>query len=190
MCGLRLAMFVGAVTTAVAAGQYKPTDVPVDYSATVQAVGALGAAAAYVKVHIERFTTDRERKALVDALRTNGNEAFLPLLRQTPVVGYIAIKEQKWDLRWARQEVRDSGQIVTVATSTPVYFAGGGRADAKDRAGFEMAVIRLEVDTIGMGKGTFASAARVKPNAEGTDVLVEDYAGEPMPITMVTRLLR
>jgi hypothetical protein len=174
----------------LSAGQYKPTDVPVEYSASVQAVGALGAVATSVKVHIDRFTADRDRTMLVNALKTNGYQAFLPAFKKVPVIGYIAIKDQKWDLKWAHSAVKDLGQVITVATDKPVYFAGGGAADAKPRAGYDMAVIRLDVDTIGMGKGTFATAAKVKPNADATGVEVDDYGGEPLAITSVTRILR
>jgi hypothetical protein len=185
-----IAVLLGVLSwAATAAVQYKPTDVPVEYSATVQAVGELGAAAASVKVHIDRFTPERDRKALVAALKT-GDDTFLPALRKAPVVGFIEVKDQKGELRWAHQEVRDLGQVVTVATAAPVFFAGGGRADARPRAGYDMAIIRLDLDTIGMGKGTFASAARVKPNADATGVEVDDYGGTPLPITTVTRLLR
>jgi hypothetical protein len=179
-----------APVIALSARQYKPSTVPVEYSASVQAVGALGAVATAVKVHIDKFTPDKERTMLVNALKTGGYQAFVPALKKAPVVGYIDIKGQKWDLRWARQELKDLGQIVTVATDQPVYFAGGGAADAKPREGFDLAVIRLDVDTIGMGKGTFAGAARVKPNADATGVEVADYGGNPMSITMVTRVLR
>jgi hypothetical protein len=174
----------------LSARQYKPTTVPVEYSATIQAVGTLGAVASAVKVHIDRFTADKDRTMLVNTLKTSGYQAFLPALKKAPIVGYITVKTQKWNLRWAHQEVKDLGQTITVATDTPVYFAGGGAADAKPREGYEMAIIRLEVDTIGMGKGLFATAARVKANANATGVEVDDYGGEPMPITMVTRLLQ
>jgi len=172
------------------AAQYKPTQVPVEYSATVQAVGELGAASMIVKVHIDQFTAKEDRQTLVDALRRNGYQAFLPAFKKVPVIGYLSIKDQKWDLRWAQQEVKDLGQVVTVATSTPVYFAGGGQVDAKPRAGYEMAIMRLDVDTIGMGKGTFAPAARVKPNADASGVDIDDYGGKPLPVTMVTRLMK
>src|SRR5689334_21570472 len=110
--------------TAGLAAQYKPSQTPVEYSATVQAVGGLGAASMIVKVHIDQFTEERERKILVEALRRNGYQAFLPAFKKAPVVGYLTIKDQKWDLRWASQEVLDLGQVVMVATSEPVFFAG------------------------------------------------------------------
>ena len=188
---LRSVVVLGAVTTvAVSAGQYKPSTVPVEYSASVQAVGALGAVATTVQVHIDRFTAEKDRTTLVNALKTGGYAAFLPALKKAPVVGYLAVKDQKWDLRWAHQQVKDLGQTITVATDKPVYFAGGGAVDAKPREGFDMAVIRLDVDTIGLGKGTFATAAKVKPNADASGVEVDDYGGQPLQITMVSRILK
>ncbi|HJZ76220.1 MAG TPA: hypothetical protein VKE51_31005 [Vicinamibacterales bacterium] len=188
---LRSVIVLGAVTTVtVSARQYKPSTVPVEYSASVQAVGALGAVATTVQVHIDRFTAEKDRTTLVNALKTGGYAAFLPALKKAPVVGYLAVKDQKWDLRWAHQQVKDLGQAITVATDKPVYFAGGGAADAKPREGFDMAVIRLDVDTIGMGKGTFATAAKVKPNADASGVEVDDYGGQPLQITMVSRILK
>jgi len=84
--------------------------------------------------------------------------------------------------------INDKGQTVTVATDQPIFFVGGGSANEKPRAGYELAVIRLEVDGIGMGKGTMAAAARVKPAGDGQGVVVDDYADKPLPITMVSRI--
>jgi hypothetical protein len=170
------------------AGQHKPGDVPVDFSANAEVVGPIGTLATTVKIHIDSYTTDRDRTALLAALRTNGYQTFLPAFRRAPVVGYVQIKEQKWSLRWAQQQQHDLGQTVTAATDEPIYFIGGGSADAKPRTGYEMAVIRLELDTIGMGTGTMAAAARVKPNADATGVQVDDYADEPLKLTSVTRI--
>jgi hypothetical protein len=177
---------VFALTTSAA--QRKPSDVPVDFSANVQLVGPMGAAATNLMIHVDRYTSDRDRTALVDALRQKGYEGFLPVLRQAPVAGYIQIKDQKWELRWAHQQTVDLRQTVTVATDRPIYFVGGGRPDAKPREGYDMAVIRLDVDSIGMGNGSFAAAARVKPSDDGQGVQVDDYAGAPAEITSVKRI--
>ena len=54
------------------------------------------------------------------------------------------------------------GRTISLVTERPVYFVGGGKADAKPRAGFELAVVQLNVDEFGLGSGTMAAAARVK----------------------------
>jgi hypothetical protein len=179
---------ITAFALAIGAAQRKPSDVPVDFSANVNLVGPMGAAATNLMIHIDRYTSDRDRATLVDALKRDGYQGFLPALRQAPVVGHIQIKDQKWDVRWAHQHTVDLRQTVTVATDQPIYFVGGGRPDAKPRAGYDMAVVRLDVDSIGMGKGSFAAAARVKPSSDGQGVQVDDYAGEPVEITSVKRI--
>ena len=179
---------ITAFAFATGAAQRKPSDVPVDFSTSVNFVGPMGAAATNLMIHIDRYTADSDRTTLVDALKQKGYDGFLPALRQAPVVGYIQVKDQKWDVRWAHQQTSDLRQTVTIATDQPIYFVGGGRPDAKPRAGFDMAVIRLDVDTIGMGTGSLAPAARVKPSADGQGVQVDDYAGEPVEITSVKRI--
>jgi hypothetical protein len=171
------------------ASQTKPTDVPADFSATVQIAGELGAAAGTIKIHIDRYTPESDRTALLNTLRTNGYQAFLPAFRKLPPVGYIQIKDQKWNLKWAAFEPRDLGAHVTIATDEPVFFVGGAQADAKPRAGYEMSIGEMDIDTIGMGKGSFAGAARVKPSPSGKGVTVDDYAGKPAQLTMITRVL-
>jgi hypothetical protein len=80
-------------------------------------------------------------------------------------------------------------QTITVATATPIYFVGAGRVDAKPREGFDLGVIRLEVDTIGLGKGNLWPAAKVKPTADAQGVQIDDYGGQAAPITSVRRLI-
>lgn len=191
MLTFRTAAVAVAVVTLVgggAAAQHKPGDVPVDFTASVNATGPLGAVATTLKIHIDHYTEDRDRTALLAALTKNGYQAFLPAFRKVPIAGYVQIKDQKWDLRWASQQQANQRQTVTVATDKPIYFFGGGNADAKPRTGYELAVITLDVDDIGMGKGTLSGAARVKPSGDGTGVVVDDYAGTPTPIATVTRI--
>src|ERR1043165_7264355 len=85
------------VTAAAVAAQRKPGDVPVDYSASVQIVGPMGAAATTMQIHINTFTAERDRTTLVTALRRNGYQAFLPAFRKAPIVGYVQIKDEQWD---------------------------------------------------------------------------------------------
>ena len=61
-------------------------------------------------------------------------------------------------------------------TDAPVFFAGAGAVDAKSTAGYELGVIEFTVDSVGLGKGTMAPAAKVKAGGE-TGVEVEDYSG-------------
>jgi hypothetical protein len=62
----------------------------------------------------------------------------------------------------------------------------GGAVDAKPRAGYEVAVIQMHMDDVGLGSGTMAAAARVKPGGE-TGVVIDDYAAEPIKLVTINR---
>ena len=87
----------------------------------------------------------------------------------------------------AHRQTADQGQTITVATDRPIYFVGGGLADAGARGLREMAIIQR----YGRGRrrqgGSIAAAARVKPSRDGQGVQVDDYADQPTPITAVKR---
>ena len=79
-----------------------------------------------------------------------------------------------------------SGAIAVVVTDKPVFFVAGGRADAKPRTGYEVALVQIQLDATGQGRGTMAAAARVRPDGDG-GVLLDDYAEEPIQLTSITR---
>jgi Pyridine nucleotide-disulphide oxidoreductase len=70
----------------------------------------------------------------------------------------------------------------------PVFFVGGGAPDAKSRAGFDVAVIHMEIDSIGYGSGVMAAAARLKAAPDG-GVQIDDYAERPIKLVTVIRKL-
>ncbi|HEY7285766.1 MAG TPA: hypothetical protein VH497_10005 [Vicinamibacterales bacterium] len=183
---LVVACAIAAAFAPRVAGQ-KPADTPVDFTADAEVTTALAKATTVVKIHIDSYTSDRDRNVLVSALRMNGYQNFLPAFKRSPIVGYVQIKDQKWDLRWAAQTTEGGKQVVTAATDKPMFFLGGGDVDPKTRRGYEMAVIRLDLDSTGKGTGVLNAAARVKPNADMTNVIVDDYADAPVKLTTVTR---
>jgi hypothetical protein len=148
-----------------------------------------GAAAATIVIDIKRYTPDADRTAVEMALKTGGYEGFLAALRKAPAVGTVSHGEKSWTIRWAREQDAPKGRTITVVTDQPIFFVGGGAADAKPRAGYEVALIQMQVDTIGFGDGAMAAAARVKPGGE-SGVQVDDYADKPIKLTTVARKLQ
>jgi len=159
---------------------------PETFSATARAENKAGVAvSAPILVHVERFTPDFDRTTVQEALRIGGYPGFLTALRKAPDVGYVELAGRKTIIRWARQAASDTGRTIVVVTERPTAFLGG-QADAKPRAGYEVAVIQLKVDARGEGAGTMAAAARVRPGGE-TGVQIDDYAEAPITLTKVTR---
>jgi hypothetical protein len=160
---------------------------PEQFTATAQTAAASGAsAAATVTIDIRRYTPDAERSAVETALKSGGYPAFLTALRKAPEVGTVGLGTQKWSIRWAREQSTAAGRTIVVVTDQPMFFLGGAKANAKPRVGYEVGLIRLQVDAAGMGKGEMAAAARVKPGGE-TGVQVDDYADQPITLTGVAR---
>jgi len=164
---------------------------PETFSANVQASGAQGgAAAATISIDIQRYTPEADRTAVEGALKTGGYPAFLTALRKAPEVGTVNFADRKWPIRWARE--RATGKYtrsIVVVTDQPIFFVGGGRPDAKPREGYEVAVIELHVDNVGIGKGTMTAAARVKPGGEN-GVQIDAYEDKPLNLITVVRKIK
>jgi hypothetical protein len=165
----------------------KPKGAPEMFTANLQVTGAkTGAAAATIQVDIQQYSSDADRTAVETALKVGGYPAFLTALRKAPVVGTVSAADQTWSIRWARERRTDKGRSIAVVTDKPIYFIGGGSVDAKPRAGYEVAVIQMDVDDVGLGTGSMAAAARVKPDGEG-GVRIDDYAEAPITLVTVVR---
>jgi len=159
---------------------------PETFTATAEVKAATGAITAAIQIHIRRYTPDFDRTAVETALKSGGYPAFLTALRKAPEVGSVAVGDRKFPIRWAREQKSANGRTIVVVTDAPVFFVGGGRTDAKPRAGYEVAVIQLLVDDIGVGSGTMAAATRVKPGGE-SGVQIDDYADQPITLVTVRR---
>jgi hypothetical protein len=79
----------------------------------------------------------------------------------------------------------DKGRLLTIVTDTPILQLGAGVPGAKPKEGYDFAIIDLQVDSKGVGEGTFAPAAKVTVK-EGVFV-VEDYSGEIVKLAGVSR---
>jgi len=160
---------------------------PETFSANAQAAAAAGAIAATIQIQINRYSPDFDRKAVEGALKGGGYPGFLSALRKAPEVGSVGIGDQKFAIRYAREEKTAKGRTITVVTDKPMFFVGGGKTDAKPRAGYEVGAIQMTVDNVGLGSGTMAAAARIKPGPEGVGVLIDDYADAPIKLVTVNR---
>jgi hypothetical protein len=162
---------------------------PESFSASARVKSGAGAMAATIQIDIQRYTPDFDRTAVETGLKTGGYRGFLAALEKAPVVGAVVVGDQKFPIRWAREQKTVKGRTIVVVTDKPVFFVGGGRADAKPREGYDVALVQLQVDDIGLGTGSMAAAARVKPGGE-TGVQIDDYADEMITLATVSRKMR
>ena len=186
ICALVVA-FVLSASGGVPPAQGSRNTAPESFRANAQANSASGGAAAAMTFQVDAYTSDATRKTLLDALASGGSAAFVEALKKEKAVGYLQAGDRKVTIRYARAEAAGKdGRRVVLVTDAPVYFVGGGALDAKPTAGFDVAVVEFEVDSVGLGSGTMAAGARVKPGGP-TGVQVDDYSGKPIKLTTVTR---
>lgn len=169
-------------------GQYRRLGAPETFSAQAQVRGAPGAAAAAIQVVIQRYTSDTERIAMERSLQTGGYPAFLATLRKSSDVGYVEHATARFTIRYARETRIQQGRRIDVVTDKPIFFVGGGAPEPRRRDGFDVAVLRMEVEDFGFGSGVMAAAARLKLGADG-GVQIDDYAEQPIKLVTVTRKL-
>jgi hypothetical protein len=181
-----LSVGIAIVSTSLMVQAQKDIQPPETFTANAQALGRNAGASAQVTIQIDQYTSESDRAAIQEALRVGGFPGFLPALRAAPEVGYVEMNGRKTKVRWARQQATDKGRTITIVTESPLAFIGGAAVDAKPRKGYEVAVIQLEVDQIGLGTGSMAAAARVRPGGE-TGVQIDDYAENPLKLVTVRK---
>jgi hypothetical protein len=181
---LYICLTVAAAIVVAAPNVQKKTNGPEFFSLTAQATGAAGGIAASMKLRIDRFVADNDRETVTEALKTGGADAFLAALRKAPALGELTAGNRTIIVRWATQTPIKNGRTIVVVTDEPVYFVGGGELNAKPREGYNVGVLRFNFDDAGLGMGTMAAAARVKPGGP-TGVQVDDYGAEPTKIRIM-----
>jgi hypothetical protein len=189
---MRIAALVACtiwLTATPAVTQYRATlGAPETFSANAGVIAAPGAAAAKIEIVIQRYTSEAERTAIEEALGTGGYPVFLTALRSSSDVGYVEHGMARFTIRYARETRTNAGRTIDVVTDRPIFFVGGGAPEARPRTGFDVAVLRMEVDAIGFGHGVMTAAARLELAPDG-GVQIDDYAEQPIRLVTVTRKL-
>ena len=173
----------GAALSAAPLAQQKPKG-PEFFNVTAHVSGAAGNSAATMKLQLDRFVADSDREAVTEALKTGGSAAFLAALKKAPALGQLTAGKRTFTVRWATETPIKNGRTIVVVTDSPVFFVGGGELDAKPREGYDVGVLRFDFDDSGVGEGTMAAAARVKPGGP-TGVQVDDYGQQPTKVRIM-----
>ena len=181
---LALVLSVATLTAQTASRSRKTA--PESFHANAQITGAAGGVASAITIQIDKYTSDADHATLVKALKEGGSGAFVSSLKSAPAVGTLTMGDRTFTIRWAREQPKGDGRRIALATDAPVFFAGAGAVDAKPTAGFDIAVIEFTVDSIGLGKGSMAAAAHVKPGGPA-GVQVDDYSGKRIDLVTGTR---
>ncbi len=146
--------------------------------------------AGQIDIAIERWTTDAERKGLLDVLasaefKSGGQDKLLKALQAIqPRVGFIrTAKSMGWDLKYAWQSTLPDGtRQVVIATDKPVSVLTAYDNGAVLDYPFTLIEMRMGKDGKGEGKLLAATAVSVKDGK----LALEAYGLEPVKLTTIT----
>lgn len=165
-------------TTIVIVAALSAQSRPETYTATAHVKTAGGASvSAPVTIDVAGWTSDADRKQLAGLLKSGGDAALQKRLSSMKSLGTITLGKTPFDAKYAYAMTSSEGRIITLVTTTPMFFLGAGAPDAKPRNGHEFGVVTIEVNDAGTGRGTLTPAASLKMS-DADAIVVQDYSVE------------
>jgi len=150
--------------------------------ATVKTAGG-ATATTPVSVTIDRTTPAAEAETLVAAFKTSGAAGLRAALKGIPPTGSIRIAGgAPTPTRLTIERKTDKGRLLTIVTDAPLFFVGAAKPGAKPRAGYDFAVLDIEIGSDGSGAGTLAPAARI--TVKESAFVVDDYGAEVVRLAL------
>jgi hypothetical protein len=158
------------------------------FVATAVNIAAPGpAAAGFVDIVVERWSTDAERDRLIQVLAEGGQEKLLSELQSLPRVGYFRTPNSiAYDLKFARKEKLDEGgEQIVIATDRYIGFWEARNRPRTIDYPFTLIEIRLGPD--GVGEGKMSLATKISYYESTKRIALENYASQPVMLTKVRR---
>lgn len=133
----------------------------------------------HVRVIIERWSTEEERQALVQAFEEKGPNGLLSALRNMERLGSMGKSiARSWDLHYAIQvPTEDGGRRIIVGTDRYVDI---WEANREEKDSYPFTLVELRLDKEGTGDGRVAPAAKISRSKDGKHFELENYAAEPL----------
>jgi hypothetical protein len=135
----------------------------------------------------ERWSSDEERKKLLDTLVEKDDDALLSALEKIkPRAGYIRTSTSLgWDIQYARmQETPSGGKRIIFGTDRPMGFYE--LRNNQRTTDYEFMVCEIRLGANGQGEGKLSVATKIRFDKESRTLELENYGIEPVRLTKVT----
>jgi len=163
-----------------------PAGATITATARVKSAGGVEASAP-VTITIDRFSSDADRTAVLDALKRGGTGGVRTLLASRDRIGSVQVGASTTPVKYAYGTPTANGRLITVVTGSPIAFIGAAApGGAGDKTGFDLGLVLLEVATSGAGKGEIVPAAKVKIGEKG-EIVTDDYSSEVVHLVNVMK---
>jgi hypothetical protein len=146
--------------------------------------------AGVTEINIERWTTDAERKSLLEFVAAAkegeaGQRKLLEALQKIkPRTGFMRTPNSiGWDLRYCVENKLDDGtRQIVIATDKPVSF--GAAASGSQVLDYPFTIIEMRMKPNEKGEGKMLVASSV--TAKNGRLELENYGQEPVRLTSIT----
>jgi hypothetical protein len=136
---------------------------------------------------IERWSTDEERKKVLDTLVEKGEDKLMDMVQDIkPRAGFIRTTQSLgWDISFARYaDLASGGHRIVFVTDRPMgFYELSNNTRSRD---YEFMVCEIRLNKDGKGEGKLSSATKITYDKEKKEVTLENYGIEPVRLTTVS----
>jgi hypothetical protein len=191
----RIVLIVSLIVAVPTFGFSEDEKVDESYRSFSVAMGA--GMAGVLEFHISRWSTEEERKALIDSLVANGQEKTVELLRKQKETGWSRTQSgagmRGWPsvrLHYAHQFQKPDGtRTIVLVTDRNMSIAEEMRNDRSVEYDVSALVMDMKKGADGkeQGTGTLLLAAKLGFNNEKNQLEVESLGQQPIRLTDIKR---
>jgi hypothetical protein len=158
---------------------------PERYTAT--AMNLNNGRAGTIDITVNRWSTDKQRDALMAVVAQKGPDKLLDALQDMPAMGHFgAPGNLSWDIHFARKmPLPDGGERVVMVTDRRISFWEA--ANQPRSFDYPFTVIELHLNRDGEGEGKMSIATKVIYDKKENMVTLENYQTSPVLLTNVKR---
>jgi hypothetical protein len=154
---------------------------------TASAIDINSGRAGNIDITVNRWSTDKQRDALMDVMAKKGPEKLLDALQDMPAMGHFgAPGNLSWDIHFARKmPLPEGGERVILITDRRIGIWESVNQPRSIDYPFTFIELRLNRD--GEGEGKMSIATKVIYDKEANIVTLEDYQTAPVQLGNVKR---
>jgi hypothetical protein len=154
---------------------------------TAAAMNINNGRAGNIDITVNRWSTDKQRDALMAVAVQKGPEKLLDALQSMPAVGHFgAPGTLSWDIHFARKmPLPDGGERVVLITDRRIGFWEAANQPRSIDYPFTFIDIRLNRD--GEGEGKMSLATKVIYDKKENMISLENFQTSPVMLTNVRR---
>ena len=140
-----------------------------------------------IDITVNRWSSDKQRDALMAVVQEKGVEKLLDALQDMPAVGHFgAPGNLSWDIHFARKTaLPDGGERVILVTDRRIGFWEA--ANQPRSIDYPFTVIELRLNRDGQGEGTMSIATKVIYDKEQNMITLERLQNQPVRLTNLKR---